>query len=91
MNEAAPGMNDAIAIITSRYLSMTVPDLEKTQATQDYVELINLCRSEMEPAIVTSAVASMAVALLQLVENTGGMDAIELLQKMALVIVDGAP
>ncbi len=79
----APGMQSAMAILTARVQSM-----DGGCSVNEYVELL---RSEMEnqdPLILTSAMASLASALLAIASGGTKIPPYELLSTIGLTLAD---
>ncbi|MEP7161703.1 MAG: hypothetical protein ABI746_11460 [Dermatophilaceae bacterium] len=79
----APGMQSAMAILTARVHSM-----DGGCSVNEYVELL---RSEMEgqdPLILTSAMASLASALLAIASGGTKIPAYELLSTIGITLAD---
>lgn len=86
MNETttpAPGMQSAMAILTARLQSM-----DGGCSVNDYVDVL---RDEMDghdPLILTSAMASLASALLAIAANGTKIPPYELLSTIGLTLAD---
>jgi hypothetical protein len=79
----APGMQSAMAILTARVQSM-----DGGCSVNEYVELLRTEMEGQDPLILTSAMASLASALLAIASGGTNIPPYELLSTIGLTLAD---
>lgn len=79
----APGMQSAMAILTARLQSM-----DGGCTVNEYVGVLRSEMEEQDPLILTSAMASLASALLAIAAGGTNMQPYELLSTIGLTLAD---
>lgn len=83
MPQPAPGMQAAMAILTARVQSM-----EGTCTTEDYVAIIRDEMQQIDPVILTSALATLAYTYLSINSGATGQSVYDLLGMIGLALAD---
>lgn len=85
VSKPAPGMQNAMVILTAR-----VQNMEGNYSADEYVELLRCEAESQDPMILISAMASLATALLAIAANGTKIPPHELLSTIGLRLVADA-
>lgn len=78
---SAPGMQSAMAILTARQQS-----IDGQISVQEYVSVLRSEMADQDPLILTSAMASLASALVAIAANGTNVPAYQLLSSIGLTL-----